>query len=221
MANSFDVHEYYEYQLLERIEQAPTMTRRQASEVLGVSIKLAHLMVYRLIEKGLVHVHRHHHRRWDYFLTPKGVAQKARLTAEFLDFSLHFFRQARRESAQRCRELAEAGVRRVAFLGAADLAEIVYLGVKEWHLELAAVYAEGKKEFMGVPVQPLSALPACDAPAILVCLYDVRQPLSSSYLPDGIARSPRMRWVFEAPEPPPEAPAAPTRPIAPPETPSA
>ena len=135
--DKFNVHELYELRIIEAADEDPTLSNRKVASKLGVSVKLAHEILSKMVQKGMFHVKKHHARRWDYFLTPKGISEKARLTMEFLDFSMHFYREARRQSAQVCRDLAEKEkVKKIAFLGAEDLAEIVYLGVQEWGLEL-------------------------------------------------------------------------------------
>jgi hypothetical protein len=151
-----------------------------------------------MVDRGLLHVKKHHARRWDYFLTPTGIAEKARLTYEFLDFSLHFYQDARKASSAVCKELAESGVETVSFLGAGDLAEIVYLGVKEWDLTLDGVFDDRGAEFLGHKVLPISQLSTSKADAILVCLYDKSAPTSSNnYLPDGVESADNMRWIFD------------------------
>ena len=137
-----EAHALHELGILRQVEGSSRLNNRRAAQKLGVSIKLAHALLKRMVGKGLLHVTVVHSRRWDYFLTPQGLAEKTRLTLEFLDFSLHFYREARRRSAQLCRDLAEAGRRRVAFLGTGELAEITWLGMQEWGLELTAVYMD-------------------------------------------------------------------------------
>ena len=53
-----------------------------------------------------------------------------------------------------CRRLAEKGCKTVAFIGAGDLAEIFYLGIKEWNLELKVVYTDKGGKFLGVTTKP-------------------------------------------------------------------
>ncbi|OPZ28953.1 MAG: hypothetical protein BWZ02_01136 [Lentisphaerae bacterium ADurb.BinA184] len=193
-----DRHQLYEFEVLRHVEGDSRLNNRLAARKLGVSIRLAHTLLTRMVSKGLLHVKVVHARRWDYFLTPKGIAEKARLTLEFLEFSMRFYREARRQSAQRCRELAESGVRRVALLGAGELAEIVYLGMREWGLELEAVYdGDGDRAFMGVPTRPLAELDRADAGVpLIVCLYDPCQPMGAKYLPPGVRAGRRFHWVF-------------------------
>jgi hypothetical protein len=190
--------ELLELEILRQVEGSPLLNNRLAARKLGVSVKLAHELLKKMVAKGLLHVKKEHARRWDYFVTPTGIAEKTRLTYEFLDFSFQFYREARRRSAQLCRDLAEAGVKRVAFLGAGEMAEIVFLGVVEWKLQLAAVYDDERvgHAFMGTGVQPLADLPRTDCERIIVCVYYKAHPMTAGYLPEGVARDPRMAWVF-------------------------
>lgn len=193
-----DPHNLYELDLLKHVEETPRLSNRQAAGKLGVSVKLAHELLKGLVSRGLLHVNVVHSRRWDYFLTPKGIAEKARLTLEFLDFSMHFYREARKRGAQVCRELAEAGHQQVILLGAGDLAEIVYLGLQEWHLKLAAVYDTQVTTFMGMNVRPLTQF--AEAPAnipVIVCLYDAKHPMKEGFLPADIEKSDHMHWIFK------------------------
>lgn len=191
-------NDLHELEILKQIEESPTLTNRTAATRLGVSVKLAHETLKRMVSRGLLHVKKLNSRRWDYFLTPSGIAEKARLTVEFVEFSMEFYREARRQSAQVCRELSEQNLKTVALLGSGDIAEIVYLGIQEWDLTLLGVFDDGadKESFMGVGVQPAAALKLTDAAAIIVAVYDQQQPMSGQFLPAGVDRDERMHWIF-------------------------
>ncbi len=193
-----DPHALHELDLLRTVEQDCRLTNRIAARKLGVSLKLAHQLLARMVAKGLLHVRVVHARRWDYFLTPRGLAEKTRLTLEFLDFSMRFYREARRRSSQLCRELRSTGVRSVAFLGAGDLAEIAYLGIREWDLVLCEVYddAVAPGPFLGLPVQRFDSVAATRAEAVMVCCYDVRAPMREGFLPPAVNRSAGLHWIF-------------------------
>jgi DNA-binding MarR family transcriptional regulator len=190
----------HELEVLNHVEQSPSLSSRSCATKLGVSVKLAHEILRRMVERGLLHVDKENSRRWQYMLTPSGIAEKARLTVEFIEFSMHFYRQARRRSAQVCRDLAESGRTRIAFIGAGEFAEIVYLGVQEWQLSLTAVYDSDRADesFMGVPISPLSALAGDASQAIIICCYDRSRPLEP-YLPASVDADARMEWVFARP----------------------
>ena len=185
-----------EFEILEHIESDPHISNRIIAEKLGCSVKLAHTLLGKISERGLVHIKKQNARRWDYFLTPKGVAQKAKLTYEFLNFSMRFYHEARKNSSQVCRNMSEKGIKTVAFIGAGELAEIAFLGVKEWNLELIEIFDDTATEFLGHNTLPLAEYTKATADAILICLYDKKNPMSKKYITNGITKNNKMYWIF-------------------------
>ena len=143
-------------QLLEALEHEATITQRTLAGRLGIALGLTNLYMKRLIRKGYVKCVTVSPNRLVYSLTPKGVARKARLTYEFMKYSLDFYRDARQHLR---RSLAQAVTRqqRVALYGTGDAAELVFLLTREMGLELIAVFGpESGGQFLGHPVQPLA-----------------------------------------------------------------
>lgn len=188
--------ELQELEILKHVEENPCLSNRIAAEKLGCSIKLAHEVLKKMAGRGLLHIKKVHSRRWDYFLTPKGIAEKARLTMGFLNFSMYFYHEARKLSSQVCRDLAESGIKKVSFLGAGDLAEIVYLGVKEWGLELENVYDDDYKKFLDYQVENIEKFNTIQKGVVLVCMYDPVQPTQNKYLPRGLEANESFYWIF-------------------------
>lgn len=193
-----DSHRYYELKILEQVEEVPELPRRTAAAKLGVSVKLAHKLLSGLVERGMLHVRKENARRWRYFLTPRGISEKARLTREFIEFSFEFYREARRRSARVCRDMAESGVRRVAFLGLGELAEIAYLGVQEWGLELVEVFDSGRagRSFFGCVARPAAQIVDAQAERIVVTTFHPKDPMRPRFLPEQVQSDPRMVWIF-------------------------
>lgn len=191
-----DKHDLYELNILQTVEESPQLTNRGAANTLGVSVKLAHGLLKQMVTKGLLHVRVVHSRRWDYFLTPKGIAEKARLTREFVQFSMKYYREARKRSAQLCRDLHEAGKTEVGFLGAGELAEIAFLGACEWQLTVAAVYDDEQigKTFFGAEVRPLNLLTTDQD--IIVCVYEKAEPMRPNFLPPDVPATGQYHWIF-------------------------
>ncbi len=210
-----DRHAYHTFQILDHVEKTPLVTNRLLAAKLNVSVKLAHGLLKQLVTKGLLHIHKRNSRRWDYFLTPKGIAEKARITYEFLDFSMQFYREARRRSAHILGELRRQGIDRIAFLGATELAEIAFLGLQEHRLILLDVYDDSRagNEFLGIKVRPIQDVVKSAADKILVTAFDPAMPMGERYMPDGADRllcsdageSPanRLVWLFDAAATPP------------------
>src|SRR5256885_14691003 len=84
--------------LLNSVEDGATSQRRIASE-LGIALGLVNAYLKRCIKKGLVKVSDAPTRRYAYYLTPQGLAEKSRLTLDYLSYSFSLFRRARAEYA--------------------------------------------------------------------------------------------------------------------------
>jgi len=147
-----DVESRRDLQLLEALEQESTITQRTLASRLGIALGLTNLYLKRLIRKGYVKCVTVSPNRLVYSLTPKGMARKARLTYEFMKYSLDFYRDAR-QHLRRSLQLAVPRQRRVAIYGTGDAAELVFLLLREMGLELIAVFGpEIDRPFLGFPV---------------------------------------------------------------------
>ena len=74
--------------LLRRLESNPTFTQRALSKEMGVSLGKVNYCIKQLTEKGLVKIFNFKQNPnkmgYAYFLTSKGIEEKARLTISFL-----------------------------------------------------------------------------------------------------------------------------------------
>jgi DNA-binding MarR family transcriptional regulator len=125
--------------LLSAIERDSGLTQRRLSQELGIALGLANTYLKRCVRKGLVKMGQVPMRRYTYYLTPKGFAEKSRLTAEYLTVSLDFFRRARRECTALLVHAQSRLWRRVVLFGAGDLAEVAILSANEAGIEIVAV----------------------------------------------------------------------------------
>lgn len=153
-------------ELLDAIERGGDVSQRHLASQMGVALGLTNLYLKRCAKKGLVKIREAPANRYFYYLTPKGFAEKSRLTARFLSSSLTFYRQSaesfndlyRRCLAKRWRELMLCGV--------SDLTEIAMLRVNEYGLNVVGVYEphDSAPEFLGRPIyQQWQQCPAADA----------------------------------------------------------
>jgi DNA-binding MarR family transcriptional regulator len=82
-------------ELLNRIEENSSVTQRSLARELGIALGLANTYLKRCAKKGLIKIQHIPANRYAYYLTPKGFAEKSRLTSEYLRQSFQFFRFAR------------------------------------------------------------------------------------------------------------------------------
>ena len=76
------------FRVLRLLQEHPDLSQRELATRLGVSNGKLHYCMKALIDKGLVKLgnfaNSKHHLGYAYLLTPKGIAQKARMTGNFL-----------------------------------------------------------------------------------------------------------------------------------------
>jgi DNA-binding MarR family transcriptional regulator len=140
--------------LLDAVEQNRAQSQRLLASELGIALGLVNAYLKRCIKKGLVKVRSAPARRYAYYLTPQGFAEKSRLTVDYLSYSLSFFRQAKTDCSDLLKAASARGVQKVLLVGQTDLAEIASLCAMEHGVTIGGVVQKGatKPEFIGLPV---------------------------------------------------------------------
>jgi DNA-binding MarR family transcriptional regulator len=167
-----------ELEILTAIEEGTPLTQRALAQRLGVALGLTNLYLKRLAGKGFIKVRDFRakplaRKRLRYMLTPKGVAEKARLTYEYMGHSLQLYRRTRDNLRGAMGQLAQNGMKRIALCGTGEAAELAYLTLKEFGLEPVGIFAGGGGgHFLGFPVQPVSELPGADVDGVVVATFE-------------------------------------------------
>jgi DNA-binding MarR family transcriptional regulator len=140
--------------LLDAIGSTDRHTQRTLAHRLGIALGLTNALLKRCLSKGLVKIRSAPTRRYAYYLTPRGFAEKSRLVTEYLGTSLAFFRRARMQYEEVFAQLADRGLKKVALAGDGDLAEVAILSAPSADVTIVAVIAAGRNErtFHGRPV---------------------------------------------------------------------
>jgi DNA-binding MarR family transcriptional regulator len=140
--------------LLESVERDGAQSQRKLASDLGIALGLVNAYLKRCVKKGLVKIAQAPARRYAYYLTPNGFAEKSRLTVEYLCSSFSFFRRAREDCASVLKAAHARGWNRIALVGVSDLAEIAAICALEQGITIVAVI-DPKSEntrFVGTPV---------------------------------------------------------------------
>jgi DNA-binding MarR family transcriptional regulator len=140
--------------LLDAVEQNRAQSQRLLASELGIALGLVNAYLKRCIKKGLVKVRTAPARRYAYYLTPQGFAEKSRLTVDYLSYSFGFFRQAKTDCSELLKTASARGVGKILLVGQTDLAEIASLCAMEHGVKIVGVVQKGaaKPEFIGLPV---------------------------------------------------------------------
>jgi DNA-binding MarR family transcriptional regulator len=140
--------------LLESVERGDAHSQRRLASELGVALGLVNAYIKRCINKGLVKVSEAPARRYAYYLTPYGFAEKSRLTMEYLSSSFHLFRRAKTDCSAALEKGKALGCKRIAILGVSDLAEIAVICALDAGITVVSVVDERSElqQFVGAPV---------------------------------------------------------------------
>ena len=152
--------------ILETIDAQSDVTQRHLADQLDVALGLTNSYLKRCVRKGLLKIQQVPANRYLYYLTPKGFAEKSRLTARYFSSSLRFYRRAGDCCDQIYTKCVKAGWKRIILYGATDLAEIASIRAHEFGIEIIGTYApESKKmKFLGRPVwKTIEQIPEYDA----------------------------------------------------------
>ena len=139
-----DVEAHRDLRLLEAVQQDSRVTQRGLASKLGIALGLANIYLKRMIHKGYIKCVNVQPNRISYLITPRGIAEKARLTYEFMDYSLHLYGEVRQHLRAALQDCAAAG-KRVAIYGSGEAAELAYLSLKESGLEPVAIFDTGRR----------------------------------------------------------------------------
>jgi hypothetical protein len=181
-----DLEAHRDLKLLEAVEQDAHVTQRGLASQLGIALGLANIYLKRLMVKGYIKVSNVQPNRLSYLITPRGVAEKARLTYEFMDYSLHLYREVRQHLRIVVQECAAAD-RRVAIYGRGEAAELAYLSLKESGLDPVAVFdAEGGGTFLGMPVRAIGEHREVDYDLMIVASLERATPQLSMLTRQGV-----------------------------------
>ncbi len=149
--------------LLTAVERGEVVTQQMLKHELGLSVGLINSLIKRAVKKGLVKVREAPYKRYAYYLTPHGFAEKGRLVASYLEFSLELFREARDQCTEIFRELKRRDmVSRAVLVGGGDLAEIAVLAAVGEGVSLLGIVDPGAnvESRFGVPIgSSLAAFP--------------------------------------------------------------
>jgi len=131
--------------LMGEIDRDGDHTQRELSGRLNISLGLVNTFLKRLVNKGYFKVKTMPRNRVKYFLTPEGLARKSKLTAEYLRYSLNFYKDIKSLLLNKYKEMEGNNVRSILFYGAGEVAELAYLYLQFSNIQLAGIIDNKRK----------------------------------------------------------------------------
>jgi hypothetical protein len=159
-------HDTHIRRILDHLDAGRPVSQRSLSGDLGIALGLTNLLVRRMMRQGWIRLVRVPPNRYRYFLTPAGLAQKARMSRAYLAHSVQFYTEARDRIRQTFDTVSAnwelfggAGAKAVVFFGGGEIAEIGYVCLQDSDLRLRGVVDDGRtRPFFGIPIHPVDAL---------------------------------------------------------------
>lgn len=175
--------------LLAEVEAGNGSSQRSLARELGIALGLTNLLLRRVVRKGWVKATNIQRNRVRYLITPAGIAEKARISREYLAGSVKLYSEARDRIHHTLSGLsrnwpADASDKPIVFFGGGEVAEIGYVCLHDTDLRLVGVIDDTRTTpFFGVPVHRIDRLEPC-------VLGDVRygRIIVMSFAEDGSIR---------------------------------
>jgi DNA-binding MarR family transcriptional regulator len=164
---------YRSLQILDELSNNDALTQRDLSKRLGIALGLVNSYIKNLVAKGYITVSTIPTKRYGYYLTPKGFAEKTRLAYDLLQDYTRIYREAKNNYRKLFHDLEQAGSRKVLFAGADEVAEFAYITLQDTGLGLAGIVDDDRsgEKFFGRDILPVSSFREIQADAIVVTSY--------------------------------------------------
>ncbi len=168
--------------LMGEIDRNGNHSQRELSRRLNLSLGLVNTFLKRLVNKGYFKVKTMPKNRVRYFLTPAGLARKSKLTVEYLQYSVNFYKDIKDLLLNNYMELKKDNVRSVLFYGAGEVAELAFLYLQLTDIQLVGIIDDkhNGKYFFGFQIAGLDCIQQMDWDVILLTrLEDTDQDIKS------------------------------------------
>ena len=158
--------------LLEELERNPIVSQRELSHKFGIALGVTNACLRRMARKGWIRIRDLNPRRIGYYLTPKGMVEKARLTLNLISFRVQHYAELKKTIANRLLEMQRDGRKRIVFYGVSDEMEVAYITLQGVDLRLVGIVEDDEKfrpQFLfGYELEPLSRINELKPDCVLV-----------------------------------------------------
>lgn len=162
--------------ILTAVREDSSVTQRTLADQLGIALGLTNFYLKRCVQKGLIKITSVPANRYSYYLTPKGFAEKSRLTREYLFESFKYFRAARQQFGDIFHQCVGCGQTKILLAGASDLSEIAVLCSQDKPVELIGIFQPGAKKDREGGIETFSRLPnVTKFDVVIIC--DIEDPI--------------------------------------------
>lgn len=180
--------------LLSELDRNGGATQRSLATKLGVALGLTNLYLKRLARKGYIKITSIPRNRIRYLLTPQGFAEKSRLTYQYMQYSLSYYRDMRGRLKDMLSSLEGMNGQRVAICGTGELAELTYLALREMNLDCVG-FVDGttRETFLSCPVSSPDRIAGWQLDWVLIADLDHAAAYEEQLVQSGVPREKLLR----------------------------
>jgi DNA-binding MarR family transcriptional regulator len=180
--------------LLSELDRNGGATQRGLATKLGVALGLTNLYLKRLARKGYIKITTIPRNRIRYLLTPQGFAEKSRLTYQYMQYSLSYYRDMRGRLKDMLSSLEGIHGQRVAICGTGELAELTYLALREMNIDcIGFVDGNTRETFLSCPVSSPDRIAGWQLDRVLIADLDRAAAYEEQLVQSGVPREKLLR----------------------------
>jgi len=135
-----------ELKLLSKIQKNKEVSQRSISKDLNVALGFSNALIKKLVKKGFLKLSQAPMQRYFYYITPKGLIEKANLTKQFLKSSLDFYKRAKDDYESEFLKIKKLKYKNVILAGTGELAEIAILASNYQEVKINFIYDNKAKQ---------------------------------------------------------------------------
>ena len=180
--------------LLSELERDGGATQRTLAIKLGVALGLTNLYLKRLAHKGYIKITTIPRSRIRYLLTPQGLAEKSRLTYQYMQYSLSYYRNMRGRLKEMLSSFDGTNGQRVAIYGTNELAELVYLSLREMNIDCVGfIDGKSRESFLSCPVSSPEKVSRWQFDRVLITDLEHAEACEEQLVQSGVPREKVLR----------------------------
>jgi DNA-binding MarR family transcriptional regulator len=158
--------------LLEELERNPIVSQRELSHKFDIALGVTNACLKRMARKGLIRIRGLNHRKIGYYLTPKGFAEKAKLSFHLISYIVQHYSELKKIISQRLLDMQGDGLQRIVFYGVSDEMEVAYITLQGVNLKLVGIVEDDEKMIpriiLGYEIEPVSRVQELKPDGILI-----------------------------------------------------
>ena len=180
--------------LLSELDRDGGATQRILAIKLGVALGLTNLYLKRLARKGYIKITTIPRNRIRYLLTPQGFTEKSRLTYLYMQYSLSYYRDMRIRLKEMMLTFNGSHGQRVVIYGTTELAELVYLSLREMNIDCVGfIDGSSRESFLSCPLSSPDRISQWQFDRVLIADIEHAAACEEQLVQSGVPREKVLR----------------------------